>query len=186
MGRWFITGSNPGAGALALQSLLSLSAKPTTANAVTGEFNPAFRLFSVDPTWPERFRSFPPVQAPFADYGDLAAGEVLLRQRVGRVETNYPLLALGEVSGIKTGLFVGEGLWRWRLAEYQAFESQEAFDGLVLATVQYLALRDDKRPFRVTPSQRVYTTNEEVRLQGELYNASFQLVNEPRCECAHH
>ena len=178
-GRLFVTGANPGAGALALQGLLRLAAKPGSANAVTPQLNPAFRLFTVDALWADRLAAFPPVQAPFGEYGPLAAGEALLRQRVGRVDTDYPLLALGEVAGAKTGVFVGEGLWRWRLAEFQAHGSHEAFDGLIAATVQYLALRDDKRPFRVTPSQRVYTTNDDVRLQGELYNASFQLVNEP-------
>ncbi len=182
VGRLFVTGSNPGPAALAQQALFSLSAKPATANGVTPQLNPAFRLFSIDPMWAERLRGFPPVEAPFGDYGPLAGGEVLLRQRVGRVETDYPLLALGDIQGVKTGVFAGEGLWRWRLAEFQTYESQEAFDGLILATVQYLALRDDKRPFRVTPSQRVYTTSEDVRLQGELYNASFQLVNEPDVE----
>ena len=178
VGRWFITGASPNASGLALQKLFSLSAKPG-ANEVTPQLNPAFRLFSIGDAWGERLRGLPPVAAPFGDYGPLTDGEVLLSQRVGRVETDYPLLAMGEVNGTKTGVFAGEGLWRWRLAEFQAHQDHEAFDAIVLATVQYLALRDDKRPFRVTPSQRVYTTNEDVRLQGELYNASFQLVNEP-------
>lgn len=179
VGRWFITGATPASAALGLQGLLRLSPKPGAANEVTPQLNSSFRLFGIGPNWASRLRSFPPVPAPFGDYGPLASGEVLLRQRVGRVETDYPLLAMGEVGGVKTGVFVGEGLWRWRLAEFQANESHEVFDAMVLATVQYLALRDDKRPFRVTPSQRVYTTSEDVRLQGELYNASFQLVNEP-------
>ncbi len=179
VGRWFITGASPTPAALGLQGLLRLSPKPGAANEVTPQLNTAFRLFSVGADWDARLRGLPPASAPFGDYGPLAGGEVLLRQRVGRVETDYPLLAMGEVGGVKTGVFVGEGLWRWRLAEYQAHESHEVFDAMVLATVQYLALRDDKRPFRVAPSQRVYTTSEDVRLQGELYNASFQLVNEP-------
>lgn len=179
VGRWFITGSAPTSAALAAQGLLRLSPKPGAANEVTPQLNQAFRLFSTGPNWDARLKSFPPVAAPFGDYGALIGGEVLLRQRVGRIETDYPLLAMGEVGGVKTGVFVGEGLWRWRLAEFQANENHEVFDEMVLATVQYLALRDDKRPFRVTPSQRIYTTSEDVRLQGELYNASFQLVNEP-------
>ena len=178
VGRWFITGARPLAAGLTLQHLFGLSAKPNT-NVVTPALNEGFRLFGIGEAWAERLRGYPPVSAPFGDYGLLAAGEALLTQRVGRVETDYPLLAMGEVAGTKEGVFAGEGLWRWRLAEYQATGGHEAFDAIVLATVQYLALRDDRRPFRVTPSQRVYTTNESVRLRGELYNASFQLVNEP-------
>ena len=178
VGRWFLTGAKPLAEGLGLQGLFSLAAKPST-NVVTPELNPGFRLFSIGEAWADRLRGFPPVEAPFGEYGPLVGGETMLRQRIGRVETDYPLLAMGEVAGHKTGVFAGEGLWRWRLAEYQTSGTHEAFDGMVLATVQYLALRDDKRPFRVTPSERVYTTNDDVRLQGELYNASFQLVNEP-------
>ena len=178
VGRWFITGRQPSAAGLALQGLFSLSAKPSS-NVVTPALNPGFRLFSIGEAWAEQLRGYPPVEAPFGDYGPLAGGEVLLTQRVGRVETDYPLLAMGEVAGAKTGVFAGEGLWRWRLAEYQATGQHAAFDEMVLATVQYLALRDDKRPFRVTPAQRVFATDEDVRLQGELYNASFRLVNEP-------
>ena len=181
VGRWFITGSKPLAAGIGLQDLFSLSAKPS-GNVVTPRLNRDFRLFSVGENWDEQLRGYPPVEAPFGEYGPLAGGEVLLTQNIGRVETDYPLLAMGEVDGAKTGVFAGEGLWRWRLAEYQASGDHEVFDAMVLATVQYLALRDDKRPFRVTPSQRVYTTNEGVRLQGELYNASFQLVNEPDVE----
>ena len=139
----------------------------------------SFRLFTLDESWAETINAWPPITAPFAQYGELTAGDALLRQRIGRVDTEYPLLALGEVSGHKEGLMTADGLWRWRLAEYLARENHATFDGIVLATVQYLALREDKRPFRVSASERVYTTSDDVRLQGELYNASFELVNDP-------
>ncbi len=180
VGRWFIAGPRVDyAGLNDLQGLLSVNARRGEVNEATPKLNASFRLFSLDGAWTQRLASWPPIEVPFAEFGALTTGDVLLRQQIGRVETDYPLLTMGEVNGHKEALFAGEGLWRWRLAEFQEQESQATFDGLVLATVQYLALRQDERPFRVASAERVYTTSDNIRLQGELYNASFELVNEP-------
>ena len=180
IGRLFING--PGAELTALsksQRLLSVTAKAGSGNAVTPQLNGGFSLFSLGEDWQQVMSTYPPVQAPFAEYGQLSAGDVLLTQRIGRVDTDFPLLVLGETSGHKTGILFAQDIWRWRLAEYQQAGNHDVFDGLLLATAQYLALREDKRPFRVTSAQRVYTTSDDVRLQAELYNASYELVNTP-------
>ena len=180
IGLWIISGPvAPTPAFNASQPLLNLTRTGTQANQVTAEVNGNFRLFTVGEDWSQVLRGLPPVTAPFGEYGPLAAGDVLLTQRIGRVSTDYPLLAMGEVQGRKVGVFSGQGLWRWRLAEYQETQDHRVVDELITATVQYLALRADKRPFRVTSAERVYTTSDDIRLDGELYNASFQLVNEP-------
>ncbi len=180
VGRLFVAGPRTDITQLNnLQSLLAINPKGGAGNAVTPTLNGSFRLFTIPQDWSQAVGTFPPALAPFADYGELSAGDVLLTQRIGRVNTNFPLLAMGEVSGRKVGVLAAQDIWRWRLNEYQQTESHNVFDGMLLLTVQYLALREDKRPFRVTTFEKVYTTSEDVRLQGELYNASFQLVNDP-------
>lgn len=180
VGRLFIAGKTSDKTALNdAQGLFSMKAKGNQVNEVTPKLNGAFTLFTLNEEWNQTIKSWPPVVAPFADYSALSTGDVLLTQRIGRVDTDFPLLAAGEVNGSKVGVFSGQGLWRWRLAEYQQNQTQEVFDGLIASLVQYLALREDKRPFRVTASERLYTTSEDITLQGELYNASYQLINEP-------
>jgi len=180
VGRLFISGKQTNIADLNdAQGLFSITAKGSQVNEVTPKLNGAFTLFTLNEEWNQTIKSWPPAVAPFAEYSALSTGDVLLTQRIGRVDTDFPLLAAGEVNGSKVGVFAGQGLWRWRLAEYQQNQSQEVFDGLISSLVQYLALREDKRPFRVTTSERLYTTSEDITLQGELYNASYQLVNEP-------
>lgn len=180
VGRLFIAGTNTDMSALnTSQGLFSINAKGGQSNEVTPKLNGSFTLFTLNEEWSQTIKSWPPAIAPFAEYSSLSTGDILLTQRIGRVDTDFPLLAVGEVNGAKTGVFSGQGLWRWRLAEYQQNQSQEVFDGLFSSLVQYLALREDKRPFRVTTSERLYTTSEDITLQGELYNASYQLVNTP-------
>ena len=180
IGRWFIAGPPTDTRALNnAQGLLAVDAKTGQVNEVTPKLEGNFNLFTLDENWAQVIKTWPPAIAPFATYSELTAGDVLLSQRIGRVETGYPLLAIGEVNGTKTALFNGHGLWRWRLAEYQQSQTHEVFDGLMAAVVQYLALKEDKRPFQVSTSERVYTTSDNISFQGELYNASFQLVNSP-------
>lgn len=180
VGRLFIAGKQTDLTALnSAQGLFSIKAKGDQVNEVTPKLNGTFTLFTLDEEWNQTIKSWPPATAPFAEYSALSTGDVLLTQRIGRVDTDFPLLAVGEVNGSKTGVFSGQGLWRWRLAEYQQNQTHEVFDALFSSLVQYLALREDKRPFRVTTSERLYTTSENITLQGELYNASYQLVNTP-------
>ena len=185
VGRWFVAG--PGADARALsaaQDLLRVDARPGQTNPVFPVLNGSFRLFTLDPAWAQALATFPPLVAPFAEYGPLTAGDALLTQRIGNVATDYPLLAMGEVDGRKVGVLNGQDLWRWRLGEYQRTGEHTVFDGLVLATANYLALREDQRPFRVASAERLYSTSDDVRLSGELYNASLELVNEPDVDVA--
>ena len=179
-GTWVVTGAGRRtAAASEAIDLLGIDLRGGQVNAASPQLKGTFDLFTAGDRWGEVVAQLPPATAPFAEYGPLAAGDVLLTQRLGRVQTDYPLLAMGDVNGRKQAVFVGQGLWRWRLAEFQREGSHEVVDGIINATTQYLALREDRSPFRVSASERVYTTSDDVRLQAELYNASFQRVNDP-------
>ena len=81
-------------------------------------------------------------------------------------------------NGEKTALLFGEGFWKWRMADYYNNENHLATNELVSKTIQYLAVKDDKRKFRVYPSKNVYEEDESVRFIAELYNSSYELVNQ--------
>jgi len=53
-----------------------------------------------------------------------------------------------------------------------------AFDELFTRIIQYLAVKEDKSQFRVILKNN-FTENEAVEIDAELYNDSYQLVNEP-------
>jgi hypothetical protein len=45
--------------------------------------------------------------------------------------------------------------------------------------VQYLGVKEDKRKFRVNVSKNIFRENEQVFFDAELYNKSYELVNDP-------
>jgi hypothetical protein len=117
--------------------------------------------------------------APFGEYTAAANANVLLWQKIGNIETKYPLLAFGEDKGAKIAVLCAEGIWKWRVADFQDHESFDMTDELINKTIQLLSLKEDKRKFRVFAANTIFNENEAVVLDAELYNDSYELVNSP-------
>lgn len=178
--RLFIGGSQTNFQRLnAVQSLLQVTTSGASSNDVQAICNPGFNFFTVGDELRRKLPQFAPLSAPFGDFQASPAGQTLLFQRIGRVETQYPLLVLGEEQGIKTGVLAAEGLWKWRLFDYLQHENHNLFDDLVSKTIQYLSVKEDKRRFRITPSKNIFSETDQVVFDAELYNNSFELVNDP-------
>lgn len=148
-------------------------------NDVEGLLNSNFSLFTLDEKLAEKLRRFPPISAPFADYTVQPDAQVLIRQKIGSVETSKPLLILGEEAGVKKGLLFAEGIYKWRLADYAQHENHFYFDELLGKTIQYLCTKEDKRKFRAFASNTLYGENEQISIDAELYNSNYERVNEP-------
>jgi hypothetical protein len=78
----------------------------------------------------------------------------------------------------KTGIICGEGIWRWRLQDYAEHNNQNIFNELIDKTVQYLSAKIDKSFFRVISKNNFYE-NEPVEFEAEVYNDSYELINDP-------
>jgi hypothetical protein len=77
------------------------------------------------------------------------------------------------------GALLAEGIWRWRLFNFLNGENHELFDDWVSKVTQYLGVKEDKRKFRVNVSKNIYRENEQALFDAELYNKSYELINEP-------
>ena len=140
---------------------------------------PDFSLFTLEETILQTVRQFPPLLVPFGDYQANPESNVLLRQRVGRIDTPRPLLILGTSNDTKVGVLAGEGLWKWRLFDYLQHNNHDIFDALIGKTMQYIALKEDKRRLRINTDQNITNENEAVGFGAELYNASYERINTP-------
>lgn len=178
--RLFIGGSQTNFQRLnAVQSLLQATTSGSSSNDVQAIFNPGFNFFTISDELKRNLPQFAPLAAPFGDFQASGSGQTLLYQRIGRVETQYPLFVLGEDQGVKTGVLAAEGLWKWRLFDFLQHENHGLFDELVSKTVQYLSVKEDKRRFRITPSKNIFSETDQVVFDAELYNESFELINDP-------
>ncbi len=180
--RWFIAGQQSNFALLnAAQSLVSVTgAGSDNTNDVQAKINPSFTTFTIDEKISKDLPNFAPVISPFAtDYKEGANAQVFLYQRIGKVETKFPLLAIGEENGIRTGIFTAEGLWKWRLFDFLQHQNHAIFEEVIGKTVQFLSIKEDKRKFRVTMPKNLFNENEQLVFDAELYNDNYELVNEP-------
>ena len=140
--------------------------------------NPAFELFTMDEEFIRMVEKFPPLHVPFAEYNLDAPFSEMLFQNINNIKTRRPLIAMGKTGNRKLGVIYGEGIWRWRLYNYYFNESHEQFDHFVNSIVQYLALRENEDNF-IVEFQPVFYDTDPVVLKAEVYNESFEAINEP-------
>lgn len=149
------------------------------ADEVQPVYNPNFTYFTLEEHTRSMISRYPPVSSPYGSAFEISAsGSPLLYRKIGTVTTQNPLMVFVNDDRQKSCIIAGEGLFRWRLYEYSMSKNTSGFDELVNKTVQYLAVKEDKSLFRVNASSQFFE-NEPVIMDAELYNESYELINEP-------
>jgi len=123
----------------------------------------------------DRISKFPPLIAPYGNYIIRSEADILLKQKIGYVKTDYPLWFFTRSEGVRKGFVCGEGLWKWRLWDFQQ-NRQLTFNTLIGKTVQYLASKEDKGRFKINHLKR-FSEAEPVIFDAEVYNESYELIN---------
>jgi len=183
----FILGSQTVTGPFnAVQAGLKINGSTGNTNNAQAVVNPQFQLFNLSEDAQRKIQLFPPLLTLYGDYKPAPQLDVMFFQKIGNVSTRFPLVAFDQSQEPKTGYIAGEGLWRWRLYDYLQNKSHDAFNELVSRVVQYMAVKADKKQFRVTlqrsavsGSSQVFGENESLKFNGELYNETYQPVNTP-------
>ncbi len=177
--RLYIVGNQTNLGVLSKsQSILMINGNTRNTNDVQTFVGNNFNLFTIEDNIKKELRKFPPVIAPFGDFKASVKSETLLYQKVGTVETEYPLLSFGEENDVKIGVFAAEGIWKWRLFNYLQNENYDIFDEILGKSIQYLTIKEDKRKFRVSVNKNIFDENERIYFDAELYNQSYELIND--------
>ena len=169
-----------------LLSSLGVGAKIVTDRGLTDQvtpiFNNRFDKFLFDDDKKKTISALPPVNVPYGDVGMAANTEVLLYQRIGSVTSEKPLLLFHQEGNKKTGVMLGEGLWRWRLQNFALEENTDAFDELVGKLVQLVATKAEKSRFRVYPLRDEYFEGETVIFETEVYNELYERIYDQQVE----
>jgi hypothetical protein len=161
------------------QNILEISSRAGGINKVQADANAAFRLFNIESSLQDKVGSLPPLDAPFGDFRLSPQATPLLFQRIGNLNTDMPLLAYAPNSNPRMAILAAEGLWRWQLAQAGARTGADVPAELIRKTVQFLTVKQDKRPFQVRTNRKLYPEQESVLFEAELYNQNFEAVNEP-------
>jgi len=160
------------------QTLLQINGANKQLNNAKAAMQSGFTLFTLESTMADNLANLPPINTPFGEYALGENAVNLLNQKIGTVNTNYPLLILEQSSAVKRAVFAGEGIWRWRMYDFQTDANHETVDELIGKTIQYLSVKSDKRKFRSSTAKNLYYETERIGFDAELYNDSYELIND--------
>ena len=163
----------------AAQSVINISGNSANNDVIEPVLTGAFSKFVLSEEFKNRIAQYPPLVAPFGSYKAGNLSSVLFNQRIKKVPTQNPMLAFEDRNGKRTGVFTGEGIWKWKMQDMVDFEDNRFVNELMTKSIQYLSVKDDKRKFRVNNSKNIYRENEPVLLDAQLYNDAFEMVNTP-------
>lgn len=183
----FILGAQSGIGLFNnSQTLVSINGNNGTTTDALPVVNADFTLFTLPEIVRQNLTAFPPLASPFGDYKVSPSSVVLFNQKIGNVSTEYPLILFQQNLDGRSCVIAGEGLWRWRMWDYEQHKNQDAFNALISSIIQFLAVKPEERQFRVRPEKemqsggnRIFSGNESVIFHAELLNESNQLINDP-------
>ena len=177
---WFIAGSQTNIAQLnKMQNAIQVAGGNQSFNDVTATVATNFPLYNITDGLSASTAKMPPLAAPFGQYKIQPTSKVLLQQKIGSVKTEYPLLAFDESGSQKTAVLVGEGLFRWRLYDFQFNKNHDFSNQFIQQVIQYLSVKEDKRPFKVSLTKNIFNENEPIVFEAELYNQSYELINQP-------
>jgi hypothetical protein len=177
--RLFIIGNQSSTQAFnGLQTGLNIAAIPNRFNETQPFLDKNFTLFTLSDHAEKSLKRFPPSISPFGNYKLSNSAYSFLKQRIGIVDTDDPLIIFNNADDVKTGVIAGEGIWRWRISDFSMNKSHAAFNEICSKIIQYLAVKEDKNQFRVI-TRNDYYEDQPVEFEAELYNEIYELVNEP-------
>ncbi|MBO0931846.1 VWA domain-containing protein [Fibrella aquatilis] len=163
-----VAGLNP------LNPVISVLGPPNQTDKAAAYFNPDFKQLNLDQTRLDLLDKLPPLTTPYGEYKLLPGSETVLWQQIGTVRTTKPLLAINTIGARKTAVLLGEGLWQWRLEEYDLTNKQEVVDELIQKVLQLISVKEDRRKLRVYPVRNEFLAGEAVSFETELYNDIYE------------
>lgn len=173
----FIVGAQTGMNYLPqVDASLQIGAVRGNTNEALPVFQNTFNLFTFSEEEQAQVKKLPPLITPFGNYRITGEAEVLFKQQIGYVKTEYPLWFFTKGTS-RNGFICGEGFWKWRMYD-MAVSNQQATGAILSNTIQYLTSKKDQSRFRVS-GKKQFGENEAVLFDAEVYNETYQQVNTP-------
>ncbi|MCX6292238.1 MAG: hypothetical protein NT126_10810 [Bacteroidetes bacterium] len=176
---FYIVGTETNINALNdLETGIRINGTLNKSNEVQPLLKDDFSLFTITKETSDALRTFPPLLAPFGEYKLTSNDYVMLSQQIGSVNSGKPLLVLNENGADKSAVLCGEGLWRWRLTDYNNKGNFDAFNELINKLAQYLVVKENKSHFRIL-GKHTFPENEPIVFDAEVTNDNYELINIP-------
>lgn len=143
-----------------------------------GKVNTDFGLFDYSESYRNEANSWPPIEGIYGSVQAANWAETLLQKRIGDLDLGDPIAFSGELKGRRIGLFLGRGIWRWRVYNYKHQKNTDAFDSFFKSWLDYLQSQEREEDLILDFEKELYA-NQASKVIAKLYDPSGAMVNKP-------
>ncbi len=143
------------------------------------KLNNDFKFFNSDNEWSSVISNYPPLEIPFStEYSLINNSNILFFQSLNGVKMPFPLIYFfqNNNNNVKYATILGEGIWRWKMYEFQKFNNSKVFNQLFKKLIQSLKIIEKKERLTIKIPKK-NNEDESLRIYAEFYNSSFELLS---------
>jgi hypothetical protein len=156
---------------------INIKSKNNSFMEMHAVFNDNFSDFIVPKQLQESIANYPPLITAYGNYKVSSSFHAIFKQRIGNINTEYPLIAISSVSGKRDAFIFGEGIWRWRMYDFMENKNHNLIDNFFLKIVRYTSLSKEHSRLNIQ-WEKSFSEQENVEFSAEFYNASYELVHD--------
>ena len=143
---------------------------------VFAEINSTFSKFTISSELKDLINNAPPLYSSFGKFNKAQKIDNLLNIKKYDIVTDNPIIFIENTDDRKVAFIIAEGWWKWKYYDFALNENNDRFNELFLKLVQFLVIQEDKSMFRVS-YDKIYQQDSDIKIDAELYNESYELIN---------
>ncbi|MCS7077426.1 MAG: hypothetical protein NZ455_11990 [Bacteroidia bacterium] len=122
------------------------------------------------------FKNAPPLQCADAEIAAKPNSKVLGKKVIQNLILDVPLFVLQDEMNYRNAVLIGDNYWKVRMTNYIQNKNFAIFDTWIQNILQWLMANKDKRKLIVNTNQRLYENTDAVIFKGEMYDESYNGV----------
>jgi hypothetical protein len=122
------------------------------------------------------WNNLPPISQPIVSLTLKPESKLLSKVRINNQPRNNPLIVSRSFGSKRSLAVIGKDIWKWKLQT--ATKDLSLFDNFIFSSARWLNAPDDQKKVRIKTSKKIYSTNEIIEFSGQVYDESFNPVND--------
>lgn len=149
------------------------------AEEITLNFSPEYAqhsTFTFSESWIRWANDAPPIFRNRSNWESKSTAQVFATAKIKNIALDYPVYALQNYLERKNMVLLGENFWRMRAHSYREYEDFDLFDEWLFNNITWLMVQDDKRKFKVEPTNKIFSGSDLVSFTGQAYDESYNPI----------
>lgn len=146
---------------------------------VQASFSDGFDKFELNKELISEIEKYPPLVAKYGSPKLGKQNQIVIQQKIASIIKKEPLFFIGSNEQSKYGVFLGEGIWKWKMANYVKSKNHEVFSEFFAKVNQFLVQKKNTSNLRVSIPKRC-VINEDILIKAEFYNEALELITKPK------